>query len=151
MDADADPGADLERRLRSGNRRERQQAAHDAARLQDVRRLPQLLCLAQRDDAQDVRRAAAAAVGRFSRRHPQAFAMLPELARHPDPGVAIQAARGLIAARTPEQRAVAEPLLAELAAHPNEVVLDFIQTEQQRAGVKLAPNANLGSKSGGGG
>ena len=122
----------LSERLCDPSPRVRQAAAVEAARDNVASELPALHRLASCDPSQNVRREAASAIGRLSRNYPQAFAMLTELVRHPDPGVVIQAARGLAAARSDEQQAVAEPLLDELLQHQNEVVRDFVQTERGR-------------------
>ncbi len=119
--------------FKDANPRVRQRAVVAAARARDGAVLPQLECLAHRDPSQEVRREAASAIGRLSRNHPQAFAMLVSLSEHDDPGVVIQAARGLVSARTDDQRAIAEPILIELAQHPNEVLRDFVQSERARA------------------
>ena len=117
----------------NANPRIRQEAVVQAARAQDASLLDQIQCLALHDPSQEVRREAASAVGRLSRNHPQAFDILIDLSKHADPGVVIQAARGLVAARTAEQRAVARPILKKLEHHPNEVLRDFVHTERLRA------------------
>ena len=103
--------------------------------------------LAAGDESQDVRREAASAVGRLSRELPQAFGMLVELAEHDDPGVVLQAARGLASAlRDPANGAVAGAMLDRLACHRNEVVREFVQIERERAS-----DASVIRKYGGGG
>ncbi len=137
----------MDERLHDSDPRVRQRAVVDIARANDSGALLQLERLAHCDPSQQVRSEAASAIGRLSRNHPQAFAMLVGLSRHGDPGVVIQAARGLIAARQDSQRAIAEPILLQLADHPNEVLREFVQTEQTRS--HLSWNKNF--RSGGGG
>ena len=137
----------ISERLRAPSSNVRKAAAVDAARAGDLSAIDALVQLAQCDAAQDVRREAASAVGRLSRHAPQAFAALVELSQHPDPGVVIQAARGLIAARAEVQRAIADPILEQLAKHPNEILREFVLTERSRA----ASISNSSSKRGGGG
>ena len=133
--------------FQDANPRVRQRAVVAAARAGDGAQLAELERLAHCDPSQNVRREAASAIGRLSRHHPQAFAMLVSLSQHADPGVVIQAARGLVSARTDSQRAVAEPILIELVQHPNEVLRDFVQIERARA----ASSANVSPRRGGGG
>ena len=108
--------------------------------------------LAKGDPSQQVRREAASAIGRMSRMSPQAFAMLADLAAHDDPGVVVQAARGLMAAKNGSgngdgRTVIAEALIAELAGHANEVVRHFVRTEQDRkTGPRFVPNGTGGSE-----
>ncbi len=123
----------IEARLHDPQPRQRQAAAIEAGRSRAGHLLPMLEQLARCDDAQLVRREAASAIGRLARTHPQALGLLVELSQHRDPGVVIQAARGLVAAaRSDEQRAIVEPMLDDLAQHANEVVRDFVETERAR-------------------
>ena len=111
----------------------REAAARRAARSQSNRHLRALNDLARCDPSQRVRREAAAAIGRIAAGLPEAFAALAALAEHSDPGVVLQAARGLArAARDCSQQAVAQPILDRLAAHPNEVVREFVAVERSR-------------------
>lgn len=112
----------------------RRAAAAAAARAGAGGLLPMLRKAAARDEAQDVRREAASAIGRLSRDLPQAFGLLAELAEHDDPGVVLQAARGMAAAlRDPANRMVADATLERLACHRNEIVREFVQIERSRA------------------
>ena len=123
----------LRDRLQDANPRVRKQAIVEIARSQDAGLLVQLECLAISDPSQDVRREAASTIGRLARRHPQAFGILFKLSEHPDPGVVIQAARGLVSIKQAEgDRVPVELELDRLAQHPNEVVRDFVTTERAR-------------------
>ena len=135
--------------LHSGHASVRRAAAVAAARSGAGGLLPMLREAAARDKAQDVRREAASAIGRLSRELPQAFGLLAELAEHDDPGVVLQAARGLAAAlRDPANRAVADAMLERLACHRNEIVREFVQIERSRA---LAASDSREIRGGGGG
>ena len=136
----------MDEQLHNADPRVRQRAVVDIARAGDGSALPQLERLAHCDPSQQVRSEAASAIGRLSRNHPQAFAMLVGLSAHADPGVVIQAARGLVAAREDSQRAIADSILLQLADHPNEVLREFVQTERQRS----RSNTNTRTKRGGG-
>ncbi|MXX80463.1 MAG: HEAT repeat domain-containing protein [Chloroflexi bacterium] len=133
--------------FRDADSRVRQRAIVAAARAGDGSVLPELERLAQCDPSQAVRREAASAIGRLARRHPLAFAMLVGLSQHDDPGVLTQAARGLVSATTDAQQAIAQPILRQLAQHPNEVLSDFVQSEITRS----ASKSNVRPISGGGG
>lgn len=126
----------------------REAAARRAARSQSNRHLRALNDLARRDPSQRVRREAAAAIGRIAAGLPEAFAALAALAEHSDPGVVLQAARGLAraarAASDCSQQAVAQPILDRLAAHPNEVVREFVAVERSRGSRGHKPQAGGG-------
>ena len=129
----------------------REAAARRAARSQSNRHLRALNELARCDPSQRVRREAAAAIGRIAADLPEAFGALAGLAEHSDPGVVLQAARGLAraarAARaTPDcsQQAVALPILDRLAGHPNEVVREFVAVERSRGSRRHKASAGGG-------
>ena len=111
----------------------REAGARRAGREGSARHLRVLHDLTLHDPSQRVRREAAASIGRIAAELPEAFAMLAALAEHSDPGVVLQAARGLTrGARDCVRRTIADPLLDRLAAHPNEVVRDFVAVERGR-------------------
>ena len=123
----------------------REAAARRAARSQSSRHLRALNELACCDPSQRVRREAAAAIGRIAADLPEAFGVLAGLAEHSDPGVVLQAARGLArATRDCSQQAVAQPILDRLASHPNEVVREFVAVERSRSSRRHKTSAGGG-------
>lgn len=101
-------------------------AAVNLGKVGDIELLAPLFKTASGDASTAVRREAAAAIGRM--RHQKAIPALVHLTKDEDPKVALQALRGLLTFDADEPQIQAA--LADLSAHPNEMVQEALQREQ---------------------
>lgn len=102
-------------------------AVENLGKVSDVRFLPQLRKFASSDPSTAVRREATSSIGRLRDR--KAIPALVELARDPDPKVALQALRGLLAFK--DRGKAVQSVLKELRSHPNELIQEAIERESQ--------------------